>query len=429
MRPSLLPGPRKTLCASVAVPPSKSLTNRAMIMAAAAGGGSVLSPLDCEDTRLLAEALAAAGWSVDWHDVIDIGERRVPDHRIVVELGNSGTGARLLLSLLAAVPGCFVVDGSPRLRERPLAPLLDCLVALGAELRSADGRLPVEIDGMVLGGGKVWLRPEVSSQFVSSLVLAAPLMTRGMELEVVGPLPSAPYLDLTEDVLRAFGARVKVGPKRRLWQVSHGLTAGTRYRVEGDWSAAAFAVAAQGVAGGEVDVGPLDRHSRQGDRVVCEILAPSGVRYRQEGDRLLLRGSAGRAFSADLSDAPDLFPALAVVAAAAPAGSVFSGLDHLKHKESDRLDVMVENLRRLGARVSVDGSRLHIASPMRREHLEPPEVTAAGDHRIAMAMAVAALAVGPLHLDDASCVAKSFPGFWSMWDGLVAEGGWGRHDP
>ena len=366
---------------------------------------------------------------MDWDDIIEIGERRGPDERVTLDLGNSGTGARLLLSLLAAVPGRFVVDGGPRLRQRPMAPLLDCLKTLGGGVRSVDGHLPVEMNGGVLIGGKATLRPEVSSQFVSSLVLAAPLMVRGLDLDVVGPLPSAPYLDLTEDVLRAFGARVEVDRRRRRWQVSPGLEPGTRYRVEGDWSAAAFVLAAHGVAGGEVEVGPLDRHSRQGDRVVCEILAPYGVEYRQEKDRLLLRGSAGRPFTADLSNAPDLFPAMAVVAAAAPAGSLFSGLDHLKHKESDRLAVIVENLRRLGAELTVDDAGLHILSPMRRGHAVPPEVTAAGDHRIAMAMAVAALAAGPLHLDDASCVAKSFPGFWSMWDRLVGDGGGGEHGP
>jgi len=426
MRPLLLPGPRKGLHASVAVPSSKSLTNRAMIAAAVAGGGTVLSPLDCEDTRLLAQALAAAGWRVDWDDVISIGERRVPGERVRLDLGNSGTGARLLLSLLAASPGRFVVDGSQRLRERPMAPLLDCLAALGGGVRGVGGYLPVEVDGAVLVGGKATLRPEISSQFVTSLVLAAPLMVGGLDLEVVGPLPSAPYLDLTEDVLRAFGARVEAAPDRRRWQVSPGMEPGTQYRVEGDWSAAAFVLAAHAVAGGEVEVGPLDRHSRQGDRVVCEILAPSGVEYRQERDRVLLSGSAGRPVAADLSEAPDLFPAMAVVAAAAPVGSFFSGLDHLKHKESDRLAVMVENLRRLGAELTVDDSGLRVVSPMQRGHAVPPEVTAAGDHRIAMAMAVAALATGPLQLDDASCVAKSFPGFWSMWDRMVGDGGGGE---
>ena len=158
-------------------------------------------------------------------------------------------------------------------------------------------------------------------------------------------------------------------------------------------------------------------------RAVMDILVTAGLELRFVNDRLRARGPIRFPLSADLSDTPDLFPALAVVAAAAPVGSELTGLQHLKHKESDRLSVMVDNLRRLGAGLIVDGSRVVIETPMRREeHSPPPAVTAAGDHRIAMAMAVAALAAGPLALDDSSCVAKSFPGFWAMWDSLTSSG-------
>ena len=422
MSSAVLPGPRVELQGSVELPPSKSLTNRALIAAAVAGGGVIISPLDCDDTRVLATALAAAGWPVVWREDIEIGARVVPSDRVRLDIADSGTGARLILGLLAACPGESVVDGSARLRQRPMAPLLETLCELGARFRATNGHLPIEVDGIVLDGGGATVRPEVSSQFVSSLVLAAPLMARGLDLDVVGPLPSAPYLDLTEDVLRTFGGELEVAEDRRRWRVAAVPLQRTEYRIEGDWSAAAFALAAVAVAGGELVVYPLDPTSRQGDRALLGILERAGLQTSWEGDRLLVSGPARSAIEADLTDTPDIFPALAVVAAAAEPGSRLVGLDNLRHKESDRLTVMVENLRLLGADISIEGSRAIFGRRIGGRFEQPPRVTAAGDHRIAMAMAVAALAAGPLELDDADCVSKSFPGFWGLWEHLTAVG-------
>ena len=422
MSSTVLPGPRVGLQGSVELPPSKSLTNRALIAAAVAGGGVIISPLDCDDTRVLAAALTAAGWPVGWRDDIEIGARAVPGELVRLDLADSGTGVRLIIGLLAASPGHSVVDGSARLRQRPMGPLVETLIGLGARLRpDADG-LPIEIDGIKLGGGGAVIRPEVSSQFVSSLVLAAPLMARGLDLEVVGPLPSAPYLDLTEDVLRAFGGELEVTDDRRRWRVAPVPLQETDYHVEGDWSAAAFVLAAVAVAGGNVVVHPLDPSSRQGDRALLAILEKAGLRTSWDGHRLRVSGPVQSAIEADLTDTPDLFPALAVVAAAAEPGSRLDGLDNLRHKASDRLTVMVENLRRLGADISIEGSRAIFGRPIGGGFEQPPRVTAAGDHRIAMAMAVAALAAGPLELDEADCVSKSFPRFWVFWEHLIAVG-------
>lgn len=417
---ALLPDHRTALHASVTLPTSKSLTNRALVAAAVANGGTVVSPLDCDDTRVLAAALEMAGWPVAWGAEIEVGKRSVSEQRVTLDLQDSGTGSRLMLSLAAASPGRFVVDGSPRLRERPMSPLLDALTELGAAVRSSNGLLPVEIDGSMLEGGAAEVRPEVSSQFVSALAMIAPLMRRGLDLEVAGPLPSAPYLDLTVDVLRAFGAEIDVSDDRRRWKVAPQALKTTRYAVEGDWSAAAFILAAAAVAGGEVRIAPLHPASRQGDRVVVRILADAGLDVDWTENGLVARGPVTAPIVADLRHAPDLFPALVAAAACAPPGSRFSGLDHLKHKESNRLAVMVTNLELLGAKLRVDGSALEVEATLEPARKGTPKVTAAGDHRIAMAMAVAALAAGPLELDDPVCVAKSFPRFWEVWDGLLA---------
>ena len=413
----ILPGPRRDLRASVEVPSSKSLTNRALVLAAVAGGGRISAPLDCEDTRLLAEALRAAGWSVEWPGgVIEVGPRDPGVTGARLHLGNSGTGARLLLGLLAVTPGRWVVDGTPRLRERPMGPLVAALTGMGVPVRSAPGgHLPVEIRGGPVEGGVLHLAPGASSQFVSSLLLAAPLMRRGLELGLEGEVPSRPYLDLTRRCMEARGLELSVSEDGRTWRVPPGAPRPGGVTVEGDWSAVAFFVAAVAVAGGSLGITPLDLRSVQGDRAVLGLLEEAGLRWSAIAGGVRVEDRVVRPFRADLSDTPDLFPALAVVAAAAPPGSVLEGLEHLRHKESDRLGVMVENLRRCGARVEADGRSFRVTGSLGR--LESPvAVRAAGDHRIAMAMAVAALATGPLELDDASCVGKSFPDFWKQWD-------------
>lgn len=421
IEPRGLPGPSGPLCGTFFVPSSKSLTNRALLAAAVAQGGCVLNPLDCEDTRLLADALSEAGWQLRWDESgVHIGRREVQDlQQIRVDLGNSGTGARLMVALLASVEGRFVVDGSARLRQRPVGPLVDALQSLGARISSRDGCFPLTIDGRCLAGGPVKIRPLVSSQFVTALLLVAPLMTRGLELSVEDALPSAPYLGLTADVLRGFGAQVEHSADFMSWKVAGKPLRRTDWRVEGDWSAAAFPLAAAALAGGSIEVAALSVQSRQGDRVVLDFFEDAGVRFEVRRDRLQVIGPAGSPLKADLADCPDAFPALAAVAACRLPGSRFTGLGNLIHKESDRLTAMADNLRRLGARLRVDDEMFTVDRTVDCLSGAVRPVTAAADHRVAMAMAVTALHAGPLLLDDSACVGKSFPGFWESWRGLV----------
>ncbi len=422
----ILTGPVTRIDATVRVPGSKSLTNRALVAAAVAGGGVIRAPLDCDDTRVLAAALQTAGWGIRWRDRIHVTERINSPDAVRVWMGDSGTGARLMIALLAATPGRFVVDGSERLRQRPMGPLLEALGRLGARLESDRGRLPVTVNGCRLAGGQLSIRPEVSSQFVSALLLAAPLMDDGLKLRVDGNLPSRPYIDLTEDTLREMDVAVEHDRQNRTWRVTPGRARPVEMTVEGDWSSAAFFVAAAAMTQGRIEVGPLSPDSRQGDRVIQDIVRNAGARVEESDFGIVVEGPVTRPLEADLEQAPDAFPALASVAAAAPPGSEFSGLSHLKHKESDRLTVMVDNLRSLGAEFSVGECTARVTRRVVASTGLPRSVVAASDHRVAMAMAVTALAAGRLQLDDPDCVSKSFPDFWSVWEEMLHPKDGGR---
>jgi 3-phosphoshikimate 1-carboxyvinyltransferase len=405
---------------TASVPSSKSLTNRALIAAAAAQGGTIENPLDCEDSRLLASALLKAGWELSWQDgVISVGARKEPGNQVVLDLGNSGTGSRLIMALLAAVDGNFVLDGALRLRERPMEPLIEALAELGADIQSEHGFLPVKIRGKTLNGGRLSLKPQMSSQFVSGLAMAAPLMREGLELRLEGEVPSRPYLMLTHDVLLEFGASVDVDESLRNWRVGPGGLLKHRLRVEGDWSASAFFLCAAALLPSTVEVVGLDLRSHQGDRAICGILENAGVRIESTASGIRAIGPAMRGLDADLSDTPDLFPALASVISALPFVSELRGLEHLKHKECDRLSVIVENLRGFGAEFDIGQSCLKTRTPVNPAPERTRSATSAADHRIAMAMAVVSLVAGPIEIDDSDCVQKSFPGFWAEWNKLV----------
>ena len=409
---------------SVRVPASKSLTQRALIAAAQAGTGSeVRHPLNAEDPRLLFEALRHAGFRLSWvgETVAALGRQAVEG--AVLFMGNNGTGVRFLLAQLAALPGTWLLDGGERLRQRPLAPLVEALRGLGAAIEPALGpgvALPLKVHGRRLAGGEVALDASASSQFVSALLLLGAVLPEGLSVKLAAPPPSRPYLDLTAEVLAAFGAAPTLAPDGRLFAVAGGGLTAAQFTVEGDWSAAAFPLAAAAVAGGEVEVEGVRRDSRQGDAAVLELLARTGCAVRASESGVVVRGPATRPLEADLRDTPDLFPALSVVVAR--VGGTLTGLEALAAKESDRLEVMARHLIALGFAVEArDGWLVSLGgAPHTRAPEEPFDP--AMDHRVAMALAVAGCAVPGVRVCDPGCVAKSWPTFWAAWQGLTSAG-------
>jgi 3-phosphoshikimate 1-carboxyvinyltransferase len=420
MRPLIVPSAPRGLSGTIRVPPSKSITQRALLAAALAGGGSrVAGALDAEDPRLLFAALVALGFQLDWRDGAVTAHGRLDVREAALDLGNNGTGMRFLLAQLAAMPGRFRLDGSPRLRQRPVAPLVAALRRLGAEIMPIEpgpDRLPLVVLGRQLVRDAVHLDAAQSSQFVSALLFLGATLPQGLAVHLDAPPPSRPYLDLTAQVLASFSVAVDRAADSRRFTVRGALRPST-IAVEGDWSAAAFPAAGVALAGGEVMIAGVRDDSSQGDAVVLGLLASAGCGVRPTADGVSILGPACRPLQADLRDTPDLFPALAVVVAR--HGGRLDGLAALAVKESDRLGVMVRHLRALGYPIESTPESFWSSGS---EPLSPPSGPAldpAGDHRIAMAIALAGLLTPGLAVQDPGCVAKSWPEFWPAWRSVV----------
>ena len=419
------PLPRRRLAGALRIPGSKSLTNRALVASALADGESeLLNPLDSTDTRALASALELLGAEIllegaCWRVRGPLRGRR--EGRVVLDVRDAGTPARFLAALLPALPGRYVLDGTPRLRERPMNPLFEAIRTLGGDVTclAREGFLPAAIRGGSLRGGRVRIRGDVSSQFLSALMLVSPLVPGGIELDVEGPIASASYLALTRRVLGAFGGSPGGGYRP------------ARFRVSGDDSAACFPMAGALVSGGLVSLDGLARDSEQPDAAFRVWAAAAGgslawARAADGEETLTVTGPAGGArallpVDADVDAAPDAALPLAALVAFAGGTSRISGVARLREKESDRLAVALDLLTRAGAvaHEEREGHGSVLVVDGRAGKPRAAEFAAHGDHRVAMSAAALALALpAGSTVDDPAVVAKSWPGFWEAWEAL-----------
>jgi 3-phosphoshikimate 1-carboxyvinyltransferase len=422
--PLEVPCPRR-LAGEVRPPPSKSLSHRYLVLALLLGGElRVDELLEAEDLRLLQDALRALGLSVApaGRGVV-VGGRAGGgrEQPTPVFCGNAGTMFRFLTAALATVPGRFLIDGTPRLRERPVGPLVDALRALGARIEylAADGCAPLLVTGATLEGGRCRIDAGESSQFLSAMLMAALRARRPVAIEVAA-LTSEPYVALTRQAMRALGVdRVSAAEGGlRVEPLPAGL-AGTvsAVAVEPDFSAAAYPAAAAALVGGPVEVLGLDSGSAQGDRRFFDVLESLGARVEWTSrGATVARGDGLRAGSFDFSDMPDQVPTLAALAAYARGRSVIGNVPHLRLKESDRLAAVAVGLRALGfgAEETADGLRIEgRGDGMAARDREPPAVVdTRGDHRIAMAFALVGLRRPGTRIAAPAVVGKSYPGFW-----------------
>lgn len=432
----------------VRVPGSKSLTNRALVLAAMAAGETTLElALRSDDTDALSRALAALGVAVHAIDLVPSGGADPcgrhegfrmhgcggafpggPDLR--VDLGDGGTPTRFMMAIAAFAPRRVTIDGSARMRERPVADGVQLLRALGAKVEwaEAEGRLPIVVDGRggPPSGGTVRVGALASSQFVSALLLVAPWMEHGLELRFDAPPVSRSYIDLTVDELRRWGAVVSeeldaAGGLLAVRVEPRPLAGRGAYPMEPDASSAIYwAAAAALVPGSDVLLHGLGARSRQPDMAAIDALAAQGaevVRSPAE-TRICCRRRAADAsppivgLRASLEQCPDGALMLIAAAAAAEGPSRFWGLSTLRVKESDRLAVMAEGLERVGARATLGDSWIEV-QPIPSEHRVDALIDPHGDHRIAMSFAVLGLRTGGVRVKDPGCVAKSYPRFWA----------------
>lgn len=422
--PSLTLTPFDTLDAVVDVPGSKSLTNRALVVAALAEGTSVLEgALLADDSEVMVRALRVLG--------IEIGRDgtsftvhgcggRIPASEADLDLRLSGTSIRFLTALCALGSGRYRLDGNERMRQRPIGDLLTALAGLGAEVRTEfdNGCPPLIVEGAGLRGGRTRIAGGRSSQYLSALLMAAPYAGSEVEIEVDGELLSKPFIDMTLALMRDFGIEVERSGYRH-FRVAPGRYRARGYRIEGDAMAAGYFWGAAAVTGGRVQVRNLGSNSVQGDRRLAEVLAEMGCAVHWTPDSCTLQGPTGgrlRGGSFDLNDMPDQAQTLAVIGLFADAPLRIDNVWNMRIKETDRLAAMATELRRFGVEVIEDESALTV-HPLQTLP-GPVEIETYHDHRMAMAFAVAGARLPGVTLLDPGCVAKTYPDFFADWAAL-----------
>jgi len=406
-------------------PGSRSLTNRALIVAALADGESDLKSAGLsDDTAVCAEALRTLGLDVRVDEaacrmrVVGCGGR-VPPGPKDVYTGDSGTATRFLTALVAAGSGTYRIDGSPRMRERPIQDLLSGLAMLGAVAESEQGTgcPPVVVRTSGLAGGKVVLGGAVSSQYLSAILMASPAAARPVRIEMAGELVSKPFVDMTLAVMAEFGAEVKREGYARFQVPAPQRYRARAIRVEPDAASASYFLAAAAATGGRVTVEGLSRSSAQGDAHFAEILREMGCDVAWTARGVTVTGPQHlTGIHVDLNAMPDMVLTLAPLALLARGRTVIENVANLRVKESDRLSALATELARLGAKVEEHPDGLTIYPP---DAVRPAEVQVYGDHRMAMGLAVVGLAAPGICITNPECVAKTYPRFFEDLEALV----------
>ena len=401
---------------AVSVPGSKSYTQRALVAAALAAGTSRLhNALFSEDTSYLTDALGdlGAGIRVEGHDLIVTGTGGLiatPKKEIFV--GNNGTALRFLTALACLGTGTTVVTGEARLRERPVLPLIEALESLGVAVQTRNGKgyPPVRIEASGFRGGQVAFRDADSSQYISALLLSAPYARGDVTVRLEGRTVSQPYIDMTSEVMRAFGAIVTSAGDRHYHVPGKQCYQGREYAVEGDASSASYFFLAAALCRGTVTVMNMNPQSCQGDLRLLDFLEQLGCAVRRGESWIEVTGHKlpEGEYHFDMGDMPDMAPTMAVLSAFRPGRTIIGNCAHLRIKESDRIASLVTELKRIsvGARETPDGLVIDGGRP------RGAQIETYNDHRIAMSFAVAGLAAPGMRIANEQCVNKSFPGFW-----------------
>lgn len=410
------------ISAQVQIPGSKSETNRALILAALTQGAvSLRHPLVSEDTWAMAHCLQTLGVEIQ----MDPEEWIVKGDLFSIEEKNyslfaydSGTTARFLLALLCIVPGTKILQGNPRLNERPIHDLVLALRQLGAGITyiEKEGALPVRIETSSLSGTDVFVKGDMSSQFCSALLMISPLLAKGLKIHVVGELISKPYVEMTIGCMQNWGVRV-LRQEETYW-----IPAGQTYQkqqtlIEGDYSSAAYFFAIAALTQSRIGVSPLNPISKQADRQFLQILQKMGHRVTIEEERVYVEGKTLTALDVDMLDCPDQVMTMAVLAAFAKGVSHISGIRSLRVKETDRVAALRTELKKMGIETedTSDTLTIHGGFP------QGAAIDTYNDHRIAMAFAVAGMSLPHMTIRRPEVVNKTFPRFWETLARLTCK--------
>ncbi len=404
---------------SVAAPASKSLTNRALLLAMIAQGDTtIVDPLDSDDSRFMLECVRRLGFEVggSLRNSVTVGPRvRMYAEAVELFVGNAGTAMRFLTGFLPFVPGRYLLRGEQRMHERPIGHLVDALGAIGAEIEyvEKEGYPPILIRGrMMRGGMQVPVDGSLSSQFISALMMGGAAVESGMMIDMQNAV-SMPYVHLTAGILRDFGVDVTFEGSRigiRPQSVER-----SEYRVEGDYSSASYWFALAAINGGPIEVSNLRSNSSQGDRRFVEVLEQMGAGIERREGSIVITGGSLEGGTFDMNDIPDIVPTLAAIAPLARSPVEIVNVANLRVKESDRISVLASELRKLGATVEERPAGLRIEPGWSDE---PATIDPHDDHRIAMAFAVAGTVRGNVSIENERVVAKSYPRFWRELDRL-----------
>jgi 3-phosphoshikimate 1-carboxyvinyltransferase len=409
--------PVEKISGTVTVPGSKSYTNRALLVAALADGVSRLEkPLVSDDTKYMIRALKGFGIMVEEEPNVFIvsgkaGKLIVPEKDIFV--GNAGTAMRFLTTFSALVKGKVHLDGDERMRERPLADLLECLGQMGVKAIPIyhNGCPPIDIEGEGISGGEVTLLGNKSSQYLTSLLLSAPYFKNDTNILIEGNLTSKSYADITLDIMQTFGVTAENDGYQKFSAQAGQIYKSQTYKVEGDWSSASYFLAAAAVTGGDITLSGVNPDSVQGDAQFPAVLENMGCEVKKTHDSLQLIGKPLQGITINMNNMPDAVQTLAVIALFAKGQTVIEGIDNLRIKETNRIEALANELSRLGAEIEA-GEDFLVIKPGEYRGVE---IETYNDHRMAMSFAVAGLKIPGVKIKNPKCVEKSFPDFFSHY--------------
>jgi 3-phosphoshikimate 1-carboxyvinyltransferase len=419
-----VPLARGPVSGRVRPPGSKSITNRALVCSAmAAGDSTLLGVLDSDDTSLMLSCLRSLGVSVagelaDGTLKVRGSRGTVPSKEAALFVGNSGTTIRFLSALLATAAGRYELDGVPRMRERPIEPLVAALREHGIDAACADnGCPPLTIQGAGLPGGDMSVAGTLSSQFLTGLLLAAPMALDPLTIRVDGALVSRPYIDMTLRVMQQFGVQVDEQETQAFAVPSNVGYQGCSFDVEPDASAASYFFALPALLGGEITVEGLGDGSCQGDLAFVHALEQMGCEIQRGPDSTTIVGKATQGIEIDMNGISDTVQTLAAVAMFAEGPTRITGVEHIRHKETDRIEDLARELRKLGPRVETFTDGLTITPDTHRS----ATIETYDDHRMAMSLSLTGLVIDGVVIKDPGCTSKTYPGFFRDLESVLAQ--------